>query len=159
MAKLVFLMLLAGGGWWAWQNDRIPLPAAFEGKSPAFTTYERFAKLMATDDYGPARRLAAKAAVRSIQVRELRGRRNTTLGVSGKRLTKDERKQNALGEVIGISHDTISEMESADGNTVAIQAVQRVCRNRSGCQEARHEVEMCLTEGEWKVCSFRESSV
>ncbi|NNL67950.1 MAG: hypothetical protein HKP30_17005 [Myxococcales bacterium] len=159
MGKLMFLALLLGGGWYAWENDWIPVPDELKAPSPAFATYARFSEYLAHDHYGNARKLAAKGAVRSVKVRELRGRRNTKLGISGRALSKDDQKLLKLGEVIGVSHDVISEIESSDGSRVAIQAVQRVCRDRSGCQETRHEVEVCRSESEWKVCSFRESNV
>lgn len=157
MGKL-FLVLLLGGGWYAWENDLIPIPDELKAPSPAFSTYARFSEYLAYDQYGNARKLAAKGAVRSVKIRELQGRRNTKLGISGRALSKDDQKLVKLGEVIGVSHDTISEVESGDGS-VAIRAVQRVCRDRSGCQETRHEVEVCRSESEWKVCSFRESNV
>ena len=158
MGKVLFLALLLGGGWYALENDLIPVPEALKTPSPAFATYARFSEYLAYDHYGNARKLAAKGAVRSVKVRELRGRRNTRLDISGRALSKDDQKLVKLGEVIGVSHDVISETESSDGS-VAIRAVQRVCRDRSGCQETRHEVEVCRSENEWKVCSFRESSV
>jgi hypothetical protein len=157
MGKLVLVAVLLGGGWWAWQNDRVPLPELFAQPTPAWQAYTRFSTYLAHDQYGNARKLAARGAVRTVQVRELRGRRNTRLGIAGTALTRDEQQLSAAGEVTRISHDPLAERAASDGRSVVIEAVQRVCRDRSGCREARHEVEVCLVDQEWKICSFRES--
>lgn len=155
MGKLVVLAILAGG-WWAWQNGLVPTPRVLAAPSPAFETYTRFSEYLAHDMYGKARKLAAKGAVRAVQVRELRGRRNTRLGIGASQLTKDTLQLAQLGDVTGVFHEALSETPASDGRSVAIRAVQRVCRDRSGCRETEHEVEVCLSDGDWKVCSFRE---
>ena len=158
MGKLLFLALLAGGGWWAFQNGLVPMPAGIAPPSRAFEAYARFSEYLAHDQYGNARNLATRAAVRAVQIRELRGRRNTKLGISGYALSKDDKEYANKGEVMGVSHDLLSERTSQDGQTVTIEAVSRVCRRHGGCEEKRHDVEVCLHKEAWKVCSFRESA-
>jgi hypothetical protein len=157
MGKLLFLVLLAGGGWWAWQNGLVPMPAGIAPPSPAFEAYARFSEHLAHDQYGNARGLATRGAVRAVQIRELRGRRNTRLGISGYAVTKDDQEEAAKGVVLGVSHELLSEETSADGRTVTIEALARVCRRHAGCEEKKHDVEVCLHEEIWKVCSFHES--
>lgn len=157
MGKLFFIALLAGGGWWAWQNDLVPLPAELREPTPAFEAYAMFSRYLAHDQYGNARRMATRGAVRSVQIRELRGRRNTKLAISGHAVSKDDREFANKGEVLGVSHEVLSEHTSQDGATVTIQAIERVCHKRVGCEERQHDVEVCLAKEEWKVCSFRES--
>ena len=159
MGKLFFIALLAGGSWWAWQNGLVPVPAELRGPTPAFETYTRFSQSLAHAQYNNARNLATRGAVRSVQIRELRGRRNTKLAISGRSLTKDDKEWARKGDVRGVTHEPISETTSQDGKTVTIQAIQRVCRTRTGCEERRHDAEVCFAKDEWKVCSFRESEV
>ena len=154
MGKLVLVALLAGG-WWAWRNDMIPVPAELAAPSPAFEAYARFSEYLAHDQYGNARGMAARGGVRAVQIRELRGRRNTRLGISSVATTQDDLEWQRKGDVLGVSHDLISEAPSADGETVRIEATQRVCR-QAGCEEHRHTVEMCRIAQAWKVCSFRD---
>lgn len=157
MGKLLAFAFLVGGGWWAWQNGLVPLPEAMREPTPAFQAYARFSEYLAYDQYGNARRLASKGAVRTVQIRELRGRRNTTLAISGSPLTKDDKEWARKGEIRGISHDLVTETISRDGNTVTLVALARVCHSRSGCETRQHDVEVCFAKEEWKVCSFRES--
>lgn len=157
MRKLLFLVLLAGGAGWAWQNGLVPMPAGLAPPSPAFEAYARFSEYLAHDQYGNARGMATRGAVRAVQIRELRGRRNTRLGIASQALTHDDEEQAAKGVVLGVSHDLLSEETSADGRTVTIEAVARVCRRHVGCEEKKHDVEVCLHEEAWKVCSFHES--
>jgi len=155
MGKLAWVVLLAGG-YWAWQNDMIPVPAELAAPSPAWEAYTRFSQYLAHGQYGNARGMAARAGVRAVQIRELRGRRNTRLGISGQAASRDDLEWQAKGDLLGVSHDVISEVASADGQSVKIEAVQRVCRRQAGCEENEHTVEMCQVGQEWKVCSFRE---
>lgn len=158
MGKLLFLALLAGGGWWVLQTGTVSLPEAVAPRSEAFETYERFASHLANDRYGQARKLATKGAVRTVQVQELRGRRNTRLGVGRSKTTPDDQVLAAEGNVVSIGYERISETPSTDGSTVTIEAVQQICRKRKACHERRQRAEVCETgDGAWKVCSFRES--
>lgn len=157
MGKLLALAFLVGGGWWAWQNDLVPLPAELREPTPAFSAYARFSEYLAYDQYGNARRLASQGAVRTVQIRELRGRRNTTLAISGQPVTKDDKEWARKGEIRGISHDLVAETTSRDGLTVTLVALARVCHSKSGCETRQHDVEVCFVKEEWKVCSFRES--
>lgn len=155
MGKLLFLAILAGGGWWAWQNGLVAVPAEFAAPTPAWESYTEFSERMAQDDYVGARALATKGAVRTVQVAELRGRRNTRLAVGRIRVSQDQRERAALGEIRGISYERLSETASADGEIVAIRALQRICRDRGECEDVEHAVEVCKTGDVWKVCSFR----
>lgn len=157
MGKLILIALLAGGGWWAWQNGLVPVPAELREPTPAFQAYTHFSTYLVHAQYGNARKLAARGAVRSVQIRELQGRRNTQLAVSGRSLTKDDKLWGRKGDVTGVTHQLITESTSTDGSTVTIQAIERRCRERSGCEDHQHDVEMCLVGEAWKVCSFRES--
>lgn len=157
MGKLFVAALLAGAGFWAFDHGLVPLPAALAPPSPAFETYTSFSSYLAHDQYANAKRLAARGAVRTVQIAELRGRRNTRLAISSHALTRDDREISIHGQVLGVRHELVSETASADGATVAIVAFARVCREKSGCRAYRHEVEACLDHDAWKVCSFHES--
>ena len=156
MGKLVVLIALAAGGWWAFQNEVIPVPTGLAGPSEAWETYTRFNDYLAHDQYGNAGKLATRGASRIVKVQELRGRRNTKLGISRSTLSKDEKETRKHGEVTGVSYERISETASPDGRTVTIEAVARVCR-QGGCNDQRQRAEVCQLGDGWKVCSFSSS--
>ncbi len=157
MRKILAIAFLVGGGWWAWQNGLIPVPAELREPTPAFAAYARFSEYLAYNQYGNAKRLASHGAVRTVQIRELRGRRNTTRAISSRPLTKDDKEWARRGEIRGISHELVSETTSRDGKTVTIVALARVCHAKTACEAHQHDVEVCFAKEEWKVCSFRES--
>ncbi|MBW2317026.1 MAG: hypothetical protein JRH10_22940 [Deltaproteobacteria bacterium] len=157
MGKLLAIAFLVGGGWWAWQHDLVPLPAELREPTPAFAAYARFSEYLAYDQYGNARRLASHGAVRSVQIRELRGRRNTTRAISSQPLTKDDKEWARKGEIRAVAHELVSETTSRDGRTATIVALARVCWSKTGCETHQHDVEVCFAKEEWKVCNFRES--
>ncbi len=157
MGKVMFLLLLVGGGWFAHQK--------YFAVSPAYETYQRFADARARQDWAALDALSDGAAAQDLE--EMRGMYKTQrFEVYGQSYAVPAPSVAEIaGTVSWIDYQRESE-ESVDG-AVRLVAVQTVCRIPPGVASAmckwpvsfRHDVELAQVGGTWLVESFAEERI
>jgi len=161
MGKLfavVVLVAIGVGGWFGYQKYLAP-------PSPAYLAYQQYTEARARELYDKAETLATGQGLESIQ--SLRqGSAGSMMSLYGKTF------QMAPPSIASIAGDVHSikwnrESEAGDGSRVALVVTETVCRIPPGVNSVickwpvdfRHEAEVVLEGGAWKVSSFKETRI
>ena len=158
MGKVLFLVILVGGGWYAHQR--------WVAVSPAYQTYQRYAEARARQEWKTLDALADGVAADELE--QMKGTYATQhVEVYGQAYALPAPSvADVAGSVAWIDYQRESE-ESAGSGFVNLVAVQTVCRIPPGVTSAmckwpvsfRHEVELAEVDGAWLVESFSEERI
>lgn len=154
--KIILLAVIAGGGWWAYQTWFAP-------PTPAFTAYASFAEAIARGQYQKAAD-ESQGGARAYADSWIQMTKPSTMKIYGKEFNMSPPSVESIaGEIAWIKRKRKSEEKKTDSH-VELQVEQTVCRIPPGVSSAickwpvtfRHDVELQLIDGAWKVSGFKE---